>query len=105
MSKNQTMRISEYRVPFKELRAKIEKEKRILVHSIDKEILHILRKEGQPITRGELMDITGIARSTLYDSLTRLTVKGYVTSFSENRTQVGRPKTFFILAGREKGKN
>ena len=65
-----------------------------IVHELDHTILRIVQAEG-PLTRSRLMALTGIARSTLYDSLMRLSVKGYVVSFSEERKHKGRPKTYF----------
>ncbi|MHA1947369.1 MAG: helix-turn-helix domain-containing protein [Candidatus Hodarchaeales archaeon] len=64
------------------------------LHELDREVLDILEKEG-PITRSKLVSLTGIARSTLYDSLLRLILKGFVASFSEDRRHRGRPKVFY----------
>ena len=62
---------------------------------LDKQILSFLKKSG-PITRYDLVTMTGIARSTLYDSLTRLILKGLVKKYTENiHTTKGRPKVFF----------
>jgi len=66
----------------------------VIVHELDRNVLEILKTEG-PITRSRLVAITGIARSTLYDSLLRLILKGYVARFSEVRRQRGRPKVFY----------
>jgi predicted transcriptional regulator len=41
------------------------------------------------------VSLTGIARSTLYDSLLRLILKGYIARFSEDRKQRGRPRVFY----------
>jgi predicted ArsR family transcriptional regulator len=68
--------------------------KKAIVHELDREVLDILEKEG-PITRSKLVSLTGIARSTLYDSLLRLILKGFVASFSEDRRHRGRPKVFY----------
>ena len=65
-----------------------------IVHELDRNVLKILEKEG-PITRSKLVSLTGIARSTLYDSLLRLILKGYVVRFSEDRKQRGRPKVYY----------
>lgn len=64
------------------------------VQEFDRNVLGIVQKEG-PITRPRLVALTGIARSTLYDSLRRLIIKGYVQTISEDREQRGRPKTYF----------
>jgi predicted ArsR family transcriptional regulator len=68
--------------------------KQSIVHELDRDVLDILEKEG-PLTRSKLVSLTGIARSTLYDSLLRLILKGFVASFSEDRRQRGRPKVFY----------
>ena len=73
-----------------------EDEKIVIIHELDRKLFDILQKKG-PITRSELVSITGNARSTIYDSLERLRVKGYVRSFSEKRRKKGRPKTYFTL--------
>ena len=65
-----------------------------IVHELDRNVLRILEKEG-PITRSKLVSLTGIARSTLYDSLLRLILKGYVARYSEDRKQRGRPKVYY----------
>ena len=70
------------------------KQKQPIVHELDRNVLSVLKREG-PITRAKLVSLTGVARSTLYDSLMRLNLKGYVTSFSEERKQRGRPKVFY----------
>lgn len=71
-----------------------------IIKELDRKILEILRKEG-PLTRPRLMSITGIPRSTLYDGLWRLILKGYVMSYSEDRKLRGRPKTYFAAVQQE----
>ena len=77
--------------------SRMRKEKPTIKHEIDRNILEIVRKEG-PLTRSKLVSSTGIARSTLYDSLIRLIVKGYVISYPEDRKHRGRPKTYFSVS-------
>lgn len=98
MSNNQIIKISQKRsqIPT-ELKPVRELKKPAIVHELDRNILEILKNEG-PITRSRLVSITGIARSTLYDSLLRLILKGYVARFSEERRQRGRPKVFYKVA-------
>ncbi len=60
----------------------------------DIRVLGILSKEG-PLTRTQLVTKTNIARSTLFDSLLRLILKGLVTKFSERPQERGRPKVYF----------
>lgn len=98
MSNNQMMKISEKQeYPSSKLTPSREKARPAIKYEIDRKILEVVRTEGS-LTRGKLMSITGIARSTLYDSLWRLIVKGYVISYSEDRKHRGRPKTYFSIA-------
>lgn len=57
-------------------------------------VLNILQKQG-PKTRQELVIITSIPRSTLYDSLLRLILKEKVLKYSEKPDGPGRPKVYF----------
>lgn len=70
------------------------RKKQPIVHELDRNVLKILEKEGA-ITRSKLVSLTGIARSTLYDSLLRLILKGHIARFSEDRKQRGRPKVYY----------
>ena len=60
----------------------------------DEIVLNILQKNG-PKTRQELVNITSIPRSTLYDSLLRLILKEKVIKYSEKPDGPGSPKVFF----------
>lgn len=68
--------------------------KSIMLSSTDAKVLSVLKKHGST-TRADLVAITGIARSTLYDSLLRLILKGKVIKFSEKPIGPGRPKVYF----------
>jgi predicted transcriptional regulator len=95
MSNNPILNIIEKRdLVSSDLRSPTQRPKSSIVHELDRNLLKILKKEG-PLTRTKLVRITGIARSTLYDSLLRLILKGYVIRFSEERRQRGRPKVYF----------
>lgn len=98
MSNNQVLKVTEKesRTP-SELKSVVEKEKPVIVHELDRNVLEILKSQG-PLTRSKLVSITGIARSTLYDSLLRLILKGYVARFSEERRRRGRPKIYYKVA-------
>ncbi|MFX0171785.1 MAG: helix-turn-helix domain-containing protein [Candidatus Hodarchaeota archaeon] len=101
MSNNQMINIVEGRAHFPSRSKSIDKRgKPTIVKELDRKILKILQKEG-PLTRPRLMSITGIPRSTLYDGLWRLILKGYVVSYSEDRKLRGRPKTFFAAVHQE----
>ncbi|MHA2096476.1 MAG: helix-turn-helix domain-containing protein [Candidatus Hodarchaeales archaeon] len=61
---------------------------------IDRDLFDILVAYG-PLSRPELVELTGIARSSIYDSLQRLVMKGFVVQYSEKRSYTGRPTTVF----------
>lgn len=95
MSNNQVLHvIGKPKVDSSESDQRLPSKKPTIVHDLDRRVLSILEKQG-PLTRGKLVSITGIARSTLYDSLLRLILKGYVASFSEERRHRGRPKVYY----------
>lgn len=52
-------------------------------------------KEHQPATRMDLCDKTGIARTTIYDALTRLMVKKVIMKYTPPVKKKGRPKVFY----------
>lgn len=95
MSNNQTIQvIRKPEIDTSDHSQPIHPKKQSIVHELDREILKILEKEGA-LTRSKLVSLTGIARSTLYDSLLRLMLKGYIASYSEDRRLRGRPKVFY----------
>ncbi len=66
----------------------------LLANRTDKVVFHTLN-ERQPLTRSELVKITNIPRSTLYDSLSRLILRGVVRKYPEKRSTPGRPKVYY----------
>ncbi|MFW9990607.1 MAG: helix-turn-helix transcriptional regulator [Candidatus Odinarchaeota archaeon] len=61
----------------------------------DLQVLEVLSERGG-MTRGDLVKITKIPRSTLYDSLTRLQLAGVVNKFAKkSKTGPGRPLVMF----------
>lgn len=64
------------------------------ISETDHNVLLVLTKQG-PKTRSELVKITNIARSTLYDSLLRLILKEKVIKYSEKPDGPGRPRVYF----------
>ncbi|HKZ40374.1 MAG TPA: helix-turn-helix domain-containing protein [Candidatus Hodarchaeales archaeon] len=65
------------------------------ISDLDNSVLSVLKSKG-PTTRAQLVQLTGIPRSTLYDALFRLTLKGLVKKYSDPRqANRGRPKVFF----------
>ena len=74
--------------------SKMSLQKETVLSGTDSKVLTVLKKHG-PKTRAELVTITGIPRSTLYDSLLRLILKEKVIKYSEKPVGPGRPKVFF----------
>ena len=79
--------------------------RRVYVYSdeIDQEIqldnlLVDLITEHGPLTRNELVSLTHIPRSTLYDNLAKMITKGIIEKESVPRSTRGRPKVLFKLA-------
>lgn len=68
--------------------------KPIVVHRLDNKLLEILISYG-PCTRSKLVEVTGVPRSSIYDSLRRLEFKGLITKYSDKKGSTGRPMTFF----------
>lgn len=69
--------------------------KQELKNATDRQIMELLVTKG-PLTRAQLVQLTKSARTTLYDSLMRLTIKKLVKSYSENSEgRPGRPKVYF----------
>ncbi|MHA2299218.1 MAG: winged helix-turn-helix domain-containing protein [Candidatus Hodarchaeales archaeon] len=61
----------------------------------DLQVLEVLSQRGG-MTRGDLVRLTKIPRSTLYDSLTRLQLAGLVNKFAKkSKTGPGRPLVMF----------
>lgn len=54
--------------------------------------------DSQPATRMQLCEKTGIARTTIYDALTRLILKKVVIKYSNPSKTKGRPKVFYRVA-------
>ena len=50
-----------------------------------------------PMTRGELSAITGIPRTTLYDTLVKLIMQEKVERFSSSKRKRGRPNVYYRL--------
>ena len=62
---------------------------------LDAKVYNLLSQKG-PTTRSQLSKLTGVARSTLYDSLLRLSLKGMVKKYSDSdHNSRGRPKVYF----------
>ncbi|UCG04378.1 MAG: hypothetical protein JSW11_10395 [Candidatus Heimdallarchaeota archaeon] len=65
-----------------------------ITNNLDHDLFQILVAYG-PLTRPEIVQLTGIARSSIYDSLQRLIVKGFAAEYKEKRSHTGRPTTVF----------
>ncbi|MFX1518561.1 MAG: hypothetical protein ACFFCD_01360 [Promethearchaeota archaeon] len=51
-----------------------------------------------PMTRGELSAVTGIPRTTLYDTLVKLLMQNKVEKFSLSKHKRGRPNVYYRLS-------
>jgi len=79
--------------------------RRVYVYSdaVDQEIelenllINLLQEHG-PLTRNELVALTHIPRSTLYDNLAKMISNGVIKKESVPRSTRGRPKVLFKLA-------
>ena len=67
---------------------------RMIINKTDLRVLNALLK-NQPATRMDLCEISGIPRTTIYDSLTRLIIKKVVIKYSNPSTSKGRPKIYY----------
>jgi DNA-binding transcriptional ArsR family regulator len=66
-----------------------------IYNPIDLQVLDVLNQRGG-MTRGKLVLLTKIPRSTLYDSLTRLQIAGLVNKYArKSGTGPGRPLVIF----------
>jgi hypothetical protein len=60
----------------------------------DKLVYHLLKDSG-PQTRSDLVARTALPRTTIFDALTRLTIRGLIVRYSESRLSRGRPRVFY----------
>jgi DNA-binding IclR family transcriptional regulator len=67
-----------------------------ILTSNDEKVLNCLREYGM-LTRTELAEKTGLHRSTTYDALTRLRLKGLIEEVSKPRPagRLGRKNVYF----------
>ncbi|UCE13198.1 MAG: hypothetical protein JSV04_13550 [Candidatus Heimdallarchaeota archaeon] len=70
---------------------------KLVTNETDKIVLKAL-VDGQPATRMQLCERTGIPRTTIYDALTRLILKKVVIKYSNPNKTKGRPKVFYRVA-------
>lgn len=64
---------------------------------IEEFLLSILEEKG-PLTRGKLVNLTNIPRTTLYDVLSKLIMKGKVKKKPKRNHKRGRPKILFTIS-------
>ena len=77
-----------------ELQSKDVSDQKAIHKEIDNVIFEILKAYG-PLSRSELVQLTDIPRSTIYDSLQRLITKGFAVQYPEKINPTGRPITLF----------
>jgi len=61
---------------------------------LEDHLYEILITNG-PMTRGELVKQTNIPRTTIYDNLVKLMLKGIITRISQSTGRRGRPNVYF----------
>lgn len=59
-------------------------------------LINILKEKG-PLTRGTLVSLTNIPRTTLYDVLSKMIMKGKIEKKPIRKNKRGRPKILFQL--------
>ena len=59
------------------------------------EYLYDLLVQNGPMTRGEIVKLTKLPRTTIYDHLIKLILKDRVIRFSKSGRKPGRPKVYF----------
>ncbi|MHA1225758.1 MAG: helix-turn-helix domain-containing protein [Candidatus Hodarchaeales archaeon] len=67
------------------------------INKTDQKVLETLIEIG-PSTRMELCRKTGIPRTTIYDSLTRLILSRKVSKYSIPNKSKGRPRVFYKIS-------
>ena len=63
---------------------------------LEEYLLKIL--QDGPMSRGELSAVTGIPRTTLYDTLVKLLMQNKVEKFSLSKHKRGRPNIYYRLS-------
>lgn len=66
----------------------------------DKKIYQLLKEEG-PLARDDIVKRTVLPRTTIYDALTRLSVRGVIYKFKEPRQTRGRCRVLFGIILKE----
>ena len=62
-----------------------------------KEYLFKIIAEKGPITRSELKNLTGIPRTTIYDTIVKLMLDEQIKKFSVPSKKRGRPRVFYEI--------
>ncbi|MFX1474119.1 MAG: helix-turn-helix domain-containing protein [Promethearchaeota archaeon] len=60
-------------------------------------IIKLLRTKGT-LTRGEITTLSGIPRTSVYDTLTKLLLLGVVEKYIDRDGRRGRPRIYYQLA-------
>lgn len=71
---------------------------RLTINGNDHIVLQVLIRINQRVTRPELVKLCHLPRTTVYDALVRLRRLGMVKKEIEDRTIVGRPKSYYSPA-------
>ena len=75
----------------------IQEDSTLITNEVEEVVFGALNEHGS-VTRMKLVEITGLPRTTVYDSLTRLILKGFVRKYDEKRNHRGRPKVYYQLS-------
>ena len=72
----------------------LAEERSAQLYDLDRVLFEILKAYG-PLSRPELVQLTDVPRSTIYDSLQRLVTRGFAVQYTKKKNPVGRPVTLF----------
>lgn len=77
----------------------------IFAKELDNQIANYLKKTGNKgKTRKEICEFVKAPRSSVYDSINRMSISGWVESdFKANKSNVGRPNTIYFLKFTKQG--
>ncbi len=81
-------------IPKDRVETKFVEDESDLELSLDEYLFDLLVHYG-PLTRGEIVKLTKLPRTTIYDHLIKLILKDRVIRFSKLGKKPGRPKVYF----------
>lgn len=75
----------------------VSKQKPVATLGIGDYIIKLLRTKGT-LTRGEITTLSGIPRTSVYDTLTKLLLTGVIDKYIDRDGRRGRPRIYYQLA-------